>query len=125
MTKPVVLSETSISMADLKEYLEAVKKRDSELNFRAGRTEEYLSHFVTLSKDKAAELFKKLEELQIPRMKPEHIYKLVDILPMSADEVKLVLQGYTITVTKENLSKIAETIAGAVGKKAAEKPAEE
>jgi len=42
------ISEKPISISELKQELEKIKKRDKELNFRAARTEEYLQHFSTL-----------------------------------------------------------------------------
>jgi DNA-directed RNA polymerase subunit F len=110
MTKPGIIEEKPITMAELKDELKKIKKRDEELNFRAEKTQEYLDIFVTLKDKEAKELFKKVEALEIPRLKPEHIVKLIDILPASPDEVKLVLQGYTITVTKENLKRVADAI---------------
>ena len=110
MTNPELISETPISMSHLREALKHIKKRDEELNFRAGKTEEYLNSFVTLKPKEADELHKKLEELDIPRLKQEHIIKIIDLLPNTPDEVKLVLQGYTLTVTKENLKKIADVV---------------
>jgi DNA-directed RNA polymerase subunit F len=110
MTRQQVITETPITMAELKDELEKIKKRDSALNFRAEKTQEYLDQFVTLKSKDAKELFKKIEDLNIPRLKPEHIVKLIDIMPATADEVKVVLQGYTITVTKENLKRVADAI---------------
>ena len=110
MTNPETITEEPITMAELKEELSKIKKRDEALNFRAEKTEEYLNQFAVLKEKQAKELFKKIESLDVPRLKPEHIVKLIDILPTTQDEVKLVLQGYTITVTKENVKRIADAI---------------
>ncbi len=110
MTKPEIIDEKPINMATLKEELKKIKKRDDALNFRAERTEEYLSQFVELKDKETKDLCKKIEALDVPRLKQEHIVKLVDILPVTPDEVKLVLQGYTITVTKENMKRVADAI---------------
>ncbi len=110
MTKPQIIEESPVTMSELKEELKNIKKRDEELNFRAERTEEYLQQFTILKQKDAKELFKKIEKLDVPRMKADYIVKLVDIMPASPDEVKLVLQGATMTVTKENLKKIADAI---------------
>ena len=114
MTKPEVISENPIAMAELKDELKKIKKRDEELNFRAEQTEEYLNQFVSTKPKEAKDLFKAIDDLGVPRLKPEHIIKLVDLLPTTPDEVKMILQGYTITVTKDNLKKIADVIKGAV-----------
>lgn len=103
-----LISEKPISISELKQELEKIKKRDKELNFRALRTEEYIQHF-TITKD-SAELAKKLESLEIPRLKETHIIKIIDLLPKTLDELKTILQGYTITVNNENLKKIVETV---------------
>lgn len=110
-----VISEKPVSMAQLKEELEKIKKRDKELNFRAARTEEYLQHF-TIPKN-AEGLAKKIEELKISRLKEEHISKIVDIMPKTIEELKAVLQAYTLTVNNENLKKIIETISKSTGDK--------
>jgi len=110
MTKPEITEEAPITMAELKEELKRIKKRDEALNFRAEKTEEYLQQFTILKEKEAKDLAKKIEELEIPRMRPEHVVKLIDIMPTTQEEVKLVLQGYTITVTKENLKRIADAI---------------
>ncbi len=110
MTRQEILEEKPITMAELKSELSKIKKRDGELNFRAEKTEEYLDMFATLKKKESEELFKKIEGLEVPRLKPEHIVKLIDILPDTPEEVKIVLQGYTITVSKDNLKRIADAI---------------
>lgn len=110
MTNPEIITETPMTMSELKEELKNIKKRDEELNFRAEKTEEYLNQFDVLKEKEAKDLFKKIEGLEVPRLRPEHIVKLIDILPTNQEEVKMVLQGCTITVTKENLKRIADAI---------------
>jgi DNA-directed RNA polymerase subunit F len=110
MTKPEIIKETPITMAEVQDELDKIKKKIEKINFRAEKTEEYLHQFSQLSLAKSKELKEKLDKLKVPRLKEEHIVKIIDLLPGSAEEVKSILQGYTITVTNENLKKIAETI---------------
>lgn len=105
------LNETPISAVEVKHTLEKIREKEGELNYRAGKTYEYLEQFAKLSSKKAKELFEALTKLEIPRMKEQHIVKLIDVLPTTAKDVKTVLQGYAVTVTNENLDKIASTIA--------------
>ena len=105
---PQLIEEQALTMSEVKEHLGKIKKRDGELNFRANKTEENLNAVVTISAAKAKELKKKLEELEIPRFKDIHICKLVDTIPQTVDELKVIMQGYTITVTNDNLKKIVE-----------------
>lgn len=98
-------------MSELKTELDKVKKRDNELNFRAQKTEEYLQQFTLPEKKEAEEMAKKIAALDIPRLKQEHIVKIIDILPTDIEEVKAVLQGTTVTVSKDNLKRIADLVA--------------
>jgi len=110
MARPEVLKETPISIVELKEEIEKIKKRDGELNFRANKTEEYLNQFVSFPLKKAEELKEKLEKLSIPRLKDEHMIKIIDLMPTNTEVLKVLLQAYTVTVTQENLKKIVGVV---------------
>ena len=110
MAKPVVISETPINLSMIKEELAKIKKRDKELNFRANKVEEHLGQFSPLERKKADELYKKIDGLKVPRLRDIHIHKIIDILPTTGEDVKLVLQGYTVTVKQEHMKKVAETV---------------
>ena len=106
--KNEVLEEVPLSMSQLKDELAKVKKRDKELNFRSGKTEEYLGQVI--KQKNLEDLFKKLTALDIPRLKEQHIQKIIDILPISVDSLKIILQAYTLTVNNANLKKIVEAV---------------
>ncbi len=108
--KAKILSEEPISIYDVKKALKEIKERDKELGFRAAKTEEYLINFAKADQKKIEELKKKIQELNIPRLKQEHICKIADIMPADVEDLKLVLASYSITVTNENLVKIADVI---------------
>jgi DNA-directed RNA polymerase subunit F len=112
-----IIEETPVTMAQLRDQLGKIKERDGELNFRSNKTEEFLNSYVTLDAKATEELKQKLEGLNIPRLKEEHIVKLIDLLPVTPEEVKSILQGYTITVTKDNLGKLASAIKEVVPEK--------
>ena len=108
MTTVKIINEEPASMAELKGELEQIKKRDKELGFRANKTEEYLNQFVKVKDIK--DLVKKIDKLEIPRLKTNHIVKIVDVMPKTVNDMKVLLQGYTITVNNENLTKILEVL---------------
>ena len=120
-----VVEKKSINMAALKEELAEVKKRDTELSFRGNKTEEYLNEFAILKPKQAEELYKKIESISIPRLKDSHINKIIDMMPASVAELKVIMQGYALPVTNENLKKIVDCIAEFLPKKKEEKPAGE
>lgn len=111
MTTPTVIQETPITMAELKNELAKIRKRDKDLNFRANKTEEYLKNFNVLDAKKAEELYEKIVKLDIPRLKDTHMKKIVDILPKTVEDLKVVLEAYPITVTQDNMKKIVSLVA--------------
>ena len=111
MVKPIIISEVPISLVDLKDKLAHIRARDGELNFRATKTEDYLNQIgIVLTPAKAKELEAKLLALEIPRLKAEHIVKILDIMPTVEDQLKLILQGYILTVSQANIKKIVDTV---------------
>ena len=110
MVNPTIIEEVPMLLADVKEELEKNKKIDGELNIRAGKTQDYLAPFTTLNLKKAKEMAKKLMDLNIPRVKEQHVFKVVDLMPKTLDELKVILQGYTITVSNDNMKKIVDIL---------------
>ncbi|MFT4303851.1 MAG: RNA polymerase Rpb4 family protein [Candidatus Woesearchaeota archaeon] len=105
-----ILNQTPVTMAEVKDVLSKLQTKTGELNYRANKTLGYLQEFSKLSLSKSKELREKIESLNIPRLKEEHIVKIVDTLPKYPDEVKALLTGYTITITNDNAKKIADTV---------------
>lgn len=105
-----ITEKAPVSFAELRNELKNIKKRDGQLSFRANKTEEYLDLFTKISAKDAAEIKEEIGKLGIARLKDFHITKLIDIMPRSVAEAKLVLQGYSVTVKNEELKKIADII---------------
>lgn len=108
MVRPKILGEQPISMVELKQELEEIKKRDKELGFRSQKTEEYLNQFCKLDDKQAEDLKKKLEGLDITRLKESAMLKIIDLLPTNIDELKTILQGYIVTINKKDMESIIE-----------------
>lgn len=110
MVKPALISEEPMPLADVKAELEKIKARDTTLNFRANRCEEYLNDFATVPADKIALLRKKLEGLEVARLKKEHITMLLDVFPQTPDDVKVVFQGGTVGISRKDMERIAALV---------------
>ena len=108
MTDVQIISENPMNIYQLKKELDRIKKRDNELNFRANKTEEYLNQIATLKN--ADELFDRIMKLNIPRLKEQHTHKIVDITPTTLNDLKAILQAYTVTINNESMKKIVDTI---------------
>jgi len=111
-----IISEEAISMFELKKELEEIEKKDKELNFRSNKTKDYLNNFISLNEKQYEDLRKKIKSLKIPRLKEDHIIKILDVLPRNLEELKSALQQFTITVNNDNLKKIMETIDSVIPK---------
>lgn len=105
-----ILSEKPLNVYEVKTILEELKEKDKELNFRAEKTYDFLQQITELDKKKAKELFDKLMKLGISRLKELHVQQLVTLLPRKEDEVKMVLQGYNVTFTKDAVDQIVNTV---------------
>ena len=103
-----ILSENPMDAHQLKKELEKIKKRDKELNFRAQKTEEHLAQ--TITQKNADELFDKINKLNISRLREQQIHKIIEILPETIKDLKVVLQGYTININNDNMKKIVDVI---------------
>ena len=111
MSKAEILSEEPLNLIEVKRIMSKIKKRDEELNFRASRLENYLNHYAKMTQKDAQALHKEIEDLQVPRLKKEHIDALVTFLPRSPEDFKVVMQSFSITINKENREKLLEAIA--------------
>jgi DNA-directed RNA polymerase subunit F len=108
---PKIISEEPMNMATVKVELEKIRKRDTELNIRANKTDEYIKQCFVIKKKEAEELYEKISKMEISRLRDIHINKIIDIMPGTNEELKSILSGYTISLSGENLKKILEAVA--------------
>ncbi|HLD88736.1 MAG TPA: hypothetical protein VI894_00870 [Candidatus Nanoarchaeia archaeon] len=111
MPEQIVVSEKTATMSEVKAELEKIKKRDTDLNFRSAKTYDYLNQFVSLTDNEAKELFDKIMKLDVPRLRDVHINKIIDLMPSTINELKIILHSYTTTVSNENMKKIIDAMA--------------
>ncbi len=110
MAEIEVIKETPLALVEMKEKLQEIKKRDKELNFRAKKTEEYLGVVAKTKLTKALELKNELEKLDIARLKPNQIIKLVDVLPKDMDSLRMMFSSESLTLKAEDLTKILDIV---------------
>ena len=56
------------------------------------------------------QLLKKLAGLDVTRLKEEHITKILDFLPQTPNDVKIIFQGYNVSLAKKDQESIAATV---------------
>ncbi len=110
MVSPNIIEKTPLSIMNVKDELTKIAQRDKELGYRTNKTQDYVDQFKTLTKKAYEGLVKDLSGLEVSRLKEIHILKIADILPVTVDELKTVLQGYTVSVNNDNLKKIVDTV---------------
>ena len=105
---PQIIEEFPLNIVEVKEMLKKIKERDTELNFRAQKTAEYLEAINTIKPKQAKELKEKLIALNIPRVKEQYVQKIIDIMPKTTDSVKTLFSGLNIAITADNIKKIVD-----------------
>src|SRR3989344_6863689 len=106
--EPKIISQTAITLSELKSEIEVMKKREAEPSVRVTKMEDYINSFSPLPAAKEKQLIEAIRKLEVPRMRDEFIYKIIDLLPSTVDDLKVIMQGYVISVSNENLAKIVE-----------------
>ncbi len=110
MPNPQFIEEKSWSLSAVKTALEKIEKRDGTLNYLSGKAKDYLEGFASVSSAKKEELHKKLMSLQLARLKEEHINKIIDFLPKTANELKIVLLAYPLSLPKKDQESIVAAV---------------
>lgn len=111
MANPHLLDQKPISLVDVKTALSKIEARDKELTFLSGKAKDYTDTFVSISAEQKEEFTKKILELGIIRLKEEHILKIIDYLPKTVDDLKVVLQAYPLSLSKKDQEAVIAEIA--------------
>ncbi len=115
MVHPQFVQERPLSLADVKDHIEQIEKRDQKLNNLSQKCKEYFDAFSVLPVEKKEALRKKLESLELTRLKPEHIMKIADFLPKTATDLKIVLQAYPLSLPKKDQDAIIAAVQEVAG----------
>lgn len=97
----------TISLIEVLKILEE-REKEGELEFEQHNTLEYAKKFVKLSKEKEEELAAQLAKLK--KIPPETIVKLIDILPKTPSQVRLIFSKEKYTLTQEEINELLSII---------------
>lgn len=86
-----------LSMAEVTEFLD----KDSE-------TLKFIKKFTKMSHKEAEKFRKKLESLDLMKMKSEHVSKIIDIMPENQEDLNKIFVGTSLDEDESN--KILDTI---------------
>jgi DNA-directed RNA polymerase subunit F len=104
-----VIKEVPLTMAELKDKLSQIKK-NHDLSFRATKALEYLNTFAKQKPKDAEEMKKKIQDLNIIRLKETHIVKIIDLEPKDADSLKAILATENVTLRPEDMKRVIECV---------------
>lgn len=106
--KPTLVKETAIDIYQVSEELAKIAERDGEMSFRAQKTQEYFNEVKQMDSKKATEIREAIVALEVPRLKEDHIAKIIDTKPVSVEDLKQLVSSFNITVKDDFVKKIFE-----------------
>ncbi|MFQ5531043.1 MAG: hypothetical protein ACE5ES_00345, partial [Candidatus Nanoarchaeia archaeon] len=68
----------------------------------------FLKKYISLKPEKAKELRKKLEDLDLMKIKPEHIVKIIDLIPEDSEDINKIFTD--VGLDEDETKKILETV---------------
>lgn len=90
-----------LSMAEASGFIK--KKKDTETDVKG-----FIKKFSEISNEKAKELRKKMEELNLLKLDSKHISKVIDILPENMQELNKIFPD--VGLTEDESTRILEEI---------------
>jgi len=97
-----------LSLPEVKEIL--AQYPQSEENLRAKEVLEYIKKFVKTKPEKAKALKKSLNDLDLMKLKPKHIAKIIDVMPEDAEDVRKIFVGEDVALNQDEINAILEAI---------------
>ena len=95
-----MIERQPLSMAEAQEFIKG--------NENAAELGKFIKKFTKLDHKKAKELRKKIEELDLLKVKPEGISKIIDLLPETSDDLNKIF--IDVGVDENEAQKILDTV---------------
>ncbi len=86
----MILEKKPFTIAEVNDIVKDLDERQ--------QLKDYLKTFMKLSKQKADELRKKLENLNSHKVREEHIVKIIDILPIELEDLNKIITEITLSL---------------------------
>jgi DNA-directed RNA polymerase subunit F len=102
-----IISKRPVCLGEVKEIL---GKKEKEENQRIEMMREYLNNFLKITPENAKKLKEEIKALNIPKIDEEHMVKIIDIMPIDADDVKKIFFGTSVALTQDEIQKILDVV---------------
>jgi DNA-directed RNA polymerase subunit F len=108
-----IISEDIMTLGEVRELLDEVKKEreneSKELGYELRKAIAHAEIFTKLDSKNSRELMNELVKLE--KMKPEIAVRIVDILPLTNDELRSIYAKERYTLSEAELKQILELVA--------------
>lgn len=91
----MILDKKPLALAEIKQYIKDLEDKKA--------TQDYLKNFVKVSKADAEKMAKEIKELNNPKIKDEHIVKVVDFLPKDSEDVNKIFIDTSLSEEEANV----------------------
>lgn len=88
-------------MAEIQEYLK--EESDTEIELK-----KFIKKFIKIKPEKAKEMRGKIEDLELMKIKPEHITKIIDFMPSDIEDINKIFTD--VSLNEDEAKKILDTI---------------
>jgi DNA-directed RNA polymerase subunit F len=85
----MIKNQKAISMPEVLEYISGKSEGEE-------KTKIFIKKFIKLSTKDAKEMNEKLEKLDLMKIKPEDIIKIIDMLPQTEEELNKIFVGINL-----------------------------
>jgi|SRR3989344_3462693 len=96
----MILNKKPLALAEVKQYLKDIEEKKI--------MHDYLKEFLKISQDNVEKLSKEIKELNNPKIKDEHIIKIVDFLPKDSEEINKIF--IDVSLSEEEAKVISEIV---------------
>jgi DNA-directed RNA polymerase subunit F len=103
-----VKDEKTVNLINVKKVLGSRKK--TELTYEQKMAYENARDFTKLTEKQAEDFRKELLSLEMRKLTDNFIIKIIDVMPESAEDLKILLQSSKISFKKQELEKIFEIV---------------
>lgn len=106
-----MIKSTNIqTLGEVKEILDSLSKEEKEENKKAKDTLNYLKGFVKIKPEHAKKLKEALQNLNIIKLSPKYIAKIIDIMPEDAEDLRKIFAGEDFSLEQDEITTILEAI---------------
>jgi len=99
----MIIDRTPLNMSEVEEILKDIPESEKKLE-----SEEYLKKFLKAKPSQAKKIKKEVEELDILKIKREHIVKIIDLMPEDASDLNKIF--IDIGLTEDETNKILDVV---------------